>query len=157
IIDVSEGGLLCGPPLTQGGIALLGCNKDGEVFISGQAEGWQFLINAFAEFDNQKVLLPLSKHAQLADFLFVPYSVPAHINVFTVVPKEVEGKLITPVLFHCTNYLGVMPRVPAKANLSFLDIINREAWLKHYVEKQPEGTMRDSALIARFGSGSKDN
>ena len=151
IVDASAGGLISGPSLAAGGITLIGWNVDAEVFIAGQTEGWVFLINDFARFDNQDTLMRMSCYTPLSDFLFQPYLIPSHINVLNVEQREVNGEIMTPVLFFDTNQTGTMPRVPAKANLSFLDTINRAAWLKHVVEKQPKGTIKETALLARFG------
>lgn len=156
LIDVSAGGLIIGPTKAEGGITLMGCNENVEFFVAGQLEGYQFLVNDFARFENEDKLNQLSRHLLAADQLFIPYVVPSPINVLVVAPKEVEGQLLTPVLYYSTRHMCVMPRVPAQKNLSFLDTINRDAWLRHVTEKQPPGKIRESARLAKLSPSSQN-
>ncbi|GAB3953269.1 hypothetical protein GCM10028805_36630 [Spirosoma harenae] len=152
IVDGSKGGLIIGPTKANGGVTLIGMNREAEVYIGSQAEGWCFLINAYAYHKEESVLIRKSQHSSLADTLFMPYPVPDHITLIDATQREIDGKLFTPFIIFDTDTIGTMPRVPAKANLDYLEKINQDAWTVRREWEKPEPTVNNQALEAKYGN-----
>ncbi len=141
---------MLGPSKRDGGIQMIHPTRDARIVVAHMIEGWQFTINAFAEYDNEDEIKALCPDSVIGDTFFLPYSIPDDIDVIRVVPKEVNGIMTTPYLYFGTNVMCVLKKEVAKKNLRRFTNMNRLAWQKHVIEANPTPTISESAVIARL-------
>ncbi|WP_020599868.1 hypothetical protein [Spirosoma panaciterrae] len=150
LVDGSAGGLVLGPTRRQGGIILLSATNDGDVYITGQTENWELLINHYAYIEHQKELLELSRHTAIDETFFMGYLIPSHIHTIDARAKDINGESVTPFIYQDTHQIGTMPKVPAKKHLTYLDTLNRASWLKNRVEKQAIDQFKTTLIITKY-------
>jgi hypothetical protein len=150
IIDCSAGGLVQGPSMAEGGIQMISPTREARIFVGAKVEGWHFLINDFAESDYRDELNALPRPSAFGDSFFEPYPIPDGIDIIRVIPKEVNGQIITPYLMHGTAHMAIVTKMSTMANLRRFNSMNRAAWQTHMIEANPEPTQRLSATLARL-------
>lgn len=151
IVDGSAGGLIQCPTPISGGIQLIQMNRDAEVFMAQKVEAWHFLINAFASSQYENEIKELCPPSVIGDAFFIPYPVSPSINTIIVEPKKIDGRLMTPYVFFGTNFIEVVGKQRAKEKLHRLNELNVAAWQTHFIEAKPTPTIRDTAVLAKFG------
>mgnify|MGYP001811217322 CR=1 FL=1 len=157
IIDCSEGGLVLGPSLDEGGIQLINPTRNAEILLSGKMEGWTFLYNAFVSIDYKEAIKTICESPKnIYDIPEAEYEIPKTIKVIRATPKLIGDDFVTPYLYFSTNFIGTVSKGYSISDLKLLNDMNREAWQTHFIEANPTPTVRTSAALTNFNPRSSN-
>ncbi|AUD07025.1 hypothetical protein [Spirosoma pollinicola] len=126
IIDVSAGGLVIAPSHAEGGINLISPIPTGEVAVTAEIEGGEYLVNAFAAHAYHDEIERIDSAFPNKAMPFEPYLLPEGTTIIDGSRKNIGGFMVTPYLYYQTNTIRVINRNVTKAHLDFFDRINRE-------------------------------
>jgi hypothetical protein len=148
LLDATEGGLIVGPLLAEGGVRLVNFTKKGECFVNKPVDGWTYLLNTYACFYEQEQINTLMTTLIEKMIGHTPYNVPETVKVFDATPRVIDGQQITPFIYTGSPETCFIDRVTTKKYLEQIHRLNQQAWQKYFKGLKDDNDINLSGSIA---------